>query len=216
MTNKNAPEKTTEEASQQEAETEATLEVLVSDQDGTALTGATVTLTGAIFETTGKTSQTGRCQVAFPTSMVTAELQVDHSAYDPMRATVSVSDGAVIDVGLGVSENESGTKQDEELSLDTPAKSADKPVDSTETVETGFEWIGDSEEPEQKDSETPSGTSIKDKLIGVGGATESDVNALVDSGYRSIEDIQQASLQELRSMSGLDDGTALRLKAEFG
>jgi len=133
-----------------------------------------------------------------------------------MRATVTVADGAVIDVALGVPEDESDTKQDEELSSDTPAKSVDKPVDSTETVKTGFEWVGEPAEAEQKDGETPSGTSIKDKLIGVGGATESDVCALVDSGYTSIEDIQQSSLQELRSISGLDGGTALRLKAEFG
>ena len=216
MTNKNASGEATKEASQQEVETDPAVEVLVSDQDGAALAGATVSLTGAVFETTGKTSQTGRCRIAFPTSVGTAELQVDHPAYDPMRATVAVADGAVIDVGLGVSEDESDTKQDEELSSDTPAKPADKPVDSTETVETGFEWIGEPEEPEQKDGETPSGTSIKDKLIGVGGATESDVCALVDSGYTSIEDIRQASLEELRSVSRLDSGTALRLKAEFG
>ena len=216
MTNKNASGETTKEASQQETKTDSAVEVLVSDRDGTALAGTTVSLTGAVFETTGKTSQTGRCRVGFPTSVGTAELQVDHPAYDPMRATVTVADGAVIDVALGVPEDESDTKQDEELSSDTPAKSVDKPVDSTETVKTGFEWVGEPAEAEQKDGETPSGTSIKDKLIGAGGATESDVCALVDSGYTSIEDIQQASLQELRSISGLDSGTALRLKAEFG
>ena len=216
MTNKNASGETTKEVSQQETKTDSAVEVLVSDRDDTALAGATVSLTGAVFETTGKTSQTGRCRIAFPTSVGTAELQVDHPAYDPMRATVAVADGAVIDVGLGVSDDESDTKQDGDHSSDAQAKPADKPVDSTETVETGFEWIGDPEEPKQNDGETPSGTSIKNKLMGVGGATESDVSALVDSGYTSIEDIQQSSLQELRSISGLDGGTALRLKAEFG
>jgi len=216
MTNKNASEETTKEVSQQEIKTDSTVEVLVSDQDGTALSGATVSLTGAVFESTGKTSQTGRCRVAFPTSVETAELQVDHPAHNPMRATVAVADGAVLDVGLGVSEGESDTKRNDDFSSDIQAKPADQTVDSTETVETGFEWIGEPEETEQKDNETPSGTCIEDKLIGVGGATQSDVDALVDSGYTSIEDIQQASLEELRSVSRLDSGTALRLKAEFG
>ncbi|MCL9817781.1 carboxypeptidase-like regulatory domain-containing protein [Natronocalculus amylovorans] len=216
MTNKNASGETTKEAPQQETKTDSAVEVLVSDQDGTALAGATVSLTGAVFETTAKTSQIGRCRVGFPTSVGTAELQVDHPAFDPMQATVAVADGAVIDVGLGVSVDESDTKRDEGLSSDSLTKPACRTVDSTETVETGFEWIGEPEEIEQKDNETPSGTSIEDKLIGVGGATKSDVDALVDSGYTSIENIQQASLEELRSVSQLDSGTALRLKAEFG
>lgn len=55
-----------------------------------------------------------------------------------------------------------------------------------------------------------------DQLVGVGGATKSDAEALVESGYMTAADLENASLDDLRSISGLDDGTALRIKAELG
>jgi len=55
-----------------------------------------------------------------------------------------------------------------------------------------------------------------DQLIGVGGATKADAEALMESGYMTTADLENASLDDLRSVSGLDDGTALRIKAELG
>jgi len=55
-----------------------------------------------------------------------------------------------------------------------------------------------------------------DQLIGVGGATKADAEALMESGYMTTADLENASLDNLRSVSGLDDGTALRIKAELG
>ena len=58
-------------------------------------------------------------------------------------------------------------------------------------------------------------TSVE-RLLGVGGATESDAKVLVDAGYETREDLEAASLEELRTIPELDDGVALRIKAELG
>jgi ERCC4-type nuclease len=54
------------------------------------------------------------------------------------------------------------------------------------------------------------------RFVGIGGSTESEAEALVEAGYSTKDDLKEASLEELRSIDGLDDGTALRMKAEFG
>ncbi|EMA66147.1 helix-hairpin-helix domain-containing protein [Halorubrum cibi] len=73
---------------------------------------------------------------------------------------------------------------------------------------------------EDEEDECVSGESEKahdiDQLIGVGGATKADAEALMESGYMTTADLENASLDDLRSVSGLDDGTALRIKAELG
>ncbi len=73
---------------------------------------------------------------------------------------------------------------------------------------------------EDEEDECVSGESEKahdiDQLIGVGGATKADAEALIESGYMTTADLENASLDDLRSVSGLDDGTALRIKAELG
>lgn len=57
--------------------------------------------------------------------------------------------------------------------------------------------------------------NIIEDLIGIGGATESDAQALASSGYTAIEDLKEASLEDLREISNLNDGTALRIVAEL-
>jgi DNA-binding PadR family transcriptional regulator len=73
---------------------------------------------------------------------------------------------------------------------------------------------------EDEEDECVSGESENahdiDQLIGVGGATKADAEALMESGYMTTGDLENASLDDLRSVSGLDDGTALRIKAELG
>ena len=71
------------------------------------------------------------------------------------------------------------------------------------------------EEQETEDTEVDTQPEIK-PFIGVGGATESDAKTLLEAGYTSIDDLRNASLEELRSITELDDGTALRIKAELG
>lgn len=65
-------------------------------------------------------------------------------------------------------------------------------------------------------SKKASDTETVDQLVGVGGATENDAEVLVENGYTNVEDLKDASLEELRSIEDLDDGTALRIKADFG
>ena len=73
---------------------------------------------------------------------------------------------------------------------------------------------------EDEEGESVSGESEGEhdieQLIGVGGATKADAEALMESGYMTTADLENASLDDLRSVSGLDDGTALRIKAELG
>lgn len=54
------------------------------------------------------------------------------------------------------------------------------------------------------------------QIVGLGGATEKDAAVLVKAGYESREDLKAASLEDLRSLAKLDDGVALRIKAELG
>lgn len=58
------------------------------------------------------------------------------------------------------------------------------------------------------------GSSPVEELTGIGGATESDAESLVAAGYKCREDLESASIDELRNLSELDSGIALRIKAE--
>ena len=66
--------------------------------------------------------------------------------------------------------------------------------------------------------DTPSDTTSDpvERLIGLGGATETDAAILIEAGYETPEDLKSATLEELRSLPALDDGVALRIKAELG
>lgn len=69
------------------------------------------------------------------------------------------------------------------------------------------------------ESEVDTGTSnheAVEHLTGVGGATVSDARALVEAGHDSRSSLEEASLEELRGIPELDDGIALRIKAEVG
>jgi len=59
-------------------------------------------------------------------------------------------------------------------------------------------------------------TPDPNRFKGVGGATNAESKTLVEAGYYSEEDLNEASMETLRSLDGLDDQTALRIKAEFG
>lgn len=78
----------------------AVLEILVSDQDGVPVDGATVNLIGSTFEASGRTSETGRCDLTLPATRDTARLTIDHPEFTSTDAEVPVSDGAVFDVAL--------------------------------------------------------------------------------------------------------------------
>ncbi|GAB6878233.1 hypothetical protein JCM17823_05070 [Halorubrum gandharaense] len=85
---------------------------------------------------------------------------------------------------------------------------------SVTLVDGDLPYADSESEPEAGANE--SGEDAAQRLVGIGGATKSDAEALVDAGYLTTDDLKAASLEELRSISGLDDGTALRMKAEFG
>lgn len=59
------------------------------------------------------------------------------------------------------------------------------------------------------------GTPVK-RLTGLAGATKEDAEILVEAGYECREDLEAATLEELRTLQNLDDGVALRIKAELG
>jgi DNA-binding PadR family transcriptional regulator len=82
-------------------------------------------------------------------------------------------------------------------------------------VQRPFEEDGEDEEDESVSGESEREHDI-DQLIGVGGATKADAEALMESGYMTTADLENASLDDLRSVSELDNGTALRIKAELG
>lgn len=65
-------------------------------------------------------------------------------------------------------------------------------------------------------SDEKKGLSPVKRLTGLGGATEADAKVLVDEGYETRADLESASLDELRALPDLDDGIALRIKAELG
>jgi len=109
---------------------------------------------------------------------------------------------------------------------DTPSKKEQRDNTHTENIphhSTTEDGRGDSnsELTEEDEEDGPvSGESEREhdigQLIGVGGATKADAEALMESGYMMTSDLESASLDDLRSVSGLDDGTALRIKAELG
>ena len=98
--------------------------------------------------------------------------------------------------------------------------SSTKDLTITHIHEDSESWGLESEYSENEDLESEDSkvdTSPKTQsFVGIGGATESDAEALVEAGYTSIDELRDESLEELRSISGLDDGTALRIKAELG
>lgn len=108
---------------------ESTLEILVSDQDGAPIDGATVDMTGSTFEANGRTSETGRCEITLPAISGTVDLTINHPEYTSAKAKVPVSDGAVIDVALEPDGKSSvtGTSTDEhtEASPDSDAEDAE-------------------------------------------------------------------------------------------
>jgi hypothetical protein len=55
-----------------------------------------------------------------------------------------------------------------------------------------------------------------ERLTGLAGATKEDAEILVEAGYECREDLESATLEELRDIPNLDDGVALRIKAELG
>jgi len=90
-------------------------------------------------------------------------------------------------------------------------------LDSTADLEASV--VGEGESTDDAREESACGettTSAVERFVGVGGATESDAEALVNAGYTTIEDLKSATIEELRSTSDLNDGTALRIKAELG
>ena len=103
--------------------------------------------------------------------------------------------------------------------------SSTKDLTITHIHEDSESWGLESEDLGSEDSENEDLESEDSKVdtspktqsfVGIGGATESDAEALVEAGYTSIDELRDESLEELRSISGLDDGTALRIKAELG
>lgn len=90
-------------------------------------------------------------------------------------------------------------------------------LDSTADLEVSVVTEGKSTDDARGESvcgETVASTV--ERFIGVGGATESDAETLVNAGYSTIEDLEAVTIEELRSIPDLNDGTALRIKAELG
>lgn len=79
----------------------------------------------------------------------------------------------------------------------------------------GVEPKGGDENDEGEDGEDERSEAIR-RITGLGGTTENDAEVLVEAGYESRSDLEAASLEELRSLPELDDGIALRIKAELG
>jgi hypothetical protein len=108
---------------------ESTLEILVSDQDGAPIDGATVDMTGSTFEANGRTSETGRCEITLPAISGTVDLTINHPEYTSAKAKVPVSDGAVIDVALEPdgksSVTDTSTDEHTEASPDSDAEDAE-------------------------------------------------------------------------------------------
>jgi len=90
-------------------------------------------------------------------------------------------------------------------------------LDSTVDLEVSVVAEGESTDDARGESvcdETVA--SAVERFVGVGGATESDAEALVNAGYTTIEDLEPVTIEELRSIPALNNGTALRIKAELG
>jgi hypothetical protein len=90
-------------------------------------------------------------------------------------------------------------------------------LDSTVDLEVSVVAEGESTDDARGESvcdETVA--SAVERFVGIGGATESDAEALVNAGYTTIEDLEPVTIEELRSIPALNNGTALRIKAELG
>ena len=72
--------------------------------------------------------------------------------------------------------------------------------------------MSDEQEPE---ADAPSEES-EDEFLEISGVTESTAEALRDAGYESLEDIQQASQDELTEIEGIGNALAARIKADVG
>ncbi|WP_254863095.1 homing endonuclease associated repeat-containing protein [Halovivax gelatinilyticus] len=83
----------------------------------------------------------------------------------------------------------------------------------TKLDEASEEHVGSSD---TFDSHPDSFSDPIEKLTGIGGATETDATVLMEAGYETPEDLEAATLEELRDIPDLDDGVALRIKAELG
>ena len=77
-----------------------------------------------------------------------------------------------------------------------------------------FEEVIDIDDSVDTPSDTP--PDPVEQLTGLGGATETDAAILIEAGYGTPEELKAATLEELRALPELDDGVALRIKAELG
>lgn len=90
-------------------------------------------------------------------------------------------------------------------------------LDSTADLEASV--VDEGESTDDAHGESVCGEPVPsavERFVGVGGATESDAEALVNAGYSTIADLEAVTTKELRSVPDLNDGTALRIKAELG
>lgn len=210
------------------------IEIHIFNQGGSPVVNATVQVTGFGFNTEGKTSDSGQCMIELPAGADSIKVEIAHPEYETVRGEVLVKTGAVIDVTLtetGSEADDTAQGRDVGNSATTRKLDGNKVEPSRRGESPTTEWntqtnssarrIGESTENRIRSYDTDdisksSEDSPVECLVGLGGTTETDAEILVDAGYETREDLESASLEDLRNLPNLDGGVALRIKAELG
>lgn len=84
-----------------------------------------------------------------------------------------------------------------------------------------WEWVSGGEEREPNEGQStdngdPDDVSAYEALLGVSGVTESEADSLYTAGFESVEDLREATVDEISETKRISSQLALRIKADVG
>lgn len=113
------------------------VEVHVTNDSGAAIPEASVALDGSDFATTGATDSDGRCVLAVPADLSSAELEltVKCAGFEATSGSVPVEPGSVYSISLEPSESATSTGSGHSSEADEPAPSEDDGLSRSDLIE---------------------------------------------------------------------------------